>query len=178
MQILCNTKNVTKILLIIIVLSLPPLAFGHTLKEVTSMEVKKMVQSADEKVVVLCFWASWCKVCQKHIPELENMYQKYKEKEVNVIGVSLDDEAEKADAFIEKQGITFTTVVAEDKEEMKYVFQISKIPTLLYYTNGTKHHQEAGYTAQDHIEEDIESCLKGSIAPSKDDISSHTHSDR
>ncbi|MDR4508321.1 MAG: TlpA family protein disulfide reductase [Candidatus Brocadiaceae bacterium] len=172
MQILCNTKNVTKMMFIIIALSLPSLTFGHTLQEITSTDVKKMVQAADEKVTVLCFWASWCKVCQKHIPELENVYWKYKGRDVEIIGVSLDDDAKKADEFIKKKGISFPVVVAQDYEEMRYIFQISKIPTLIYYLDGQKHHGEAGYTPPDHIEEDIESCLAGRAAPEKDEVSS------
>lgn len=42
------------------------------------------------KVVLIDFWASWCKPCRMENPNVVKMYQKYKNKGFEIFGVSLD----------------------------------------------------------------------------------------
>lgn len=46
-----------------------------------------------KKYVLLDFWASWCVPCRKGNPHLIAVYQKYKDKGLEIIGVSDDDRA-------------------------------------------------------------------------------------
>jgi len=43
-----------------------------------------------EKLTLIDFWATWCKPCKKAIPELNSIYNAYKEKGVEIIGVNCD----------------------------------------------------------------------------------------
>lgn len=43
------------------------------------------------KYVLLDFWASWCVPCRKGNPHLRNLYAKYKDKGLEIVGVSDDD---------------------------------------------------------------------------------------
>ena len=42
------------------------------------------------KVVVVNFWATWCHPCQKEIPDLSRVFEKYKTKGVVMLGVMTD----------------------------------------------------------------------------------------
>jgi len=44
------------------------------------------------KVVLIDFWASWCKPCRMENPNVVKVYQKYKDKGFEIFGVSLDKE--------------------------------------------------------------------------------------
>jgi len=46
------------------------------------------------KFTVIDFWASWCGPCRKTIPELKNLYDKYHEKGLNILGYSVDEKDE------------------------------------------------------------------------------------
>ena len=46
-------------------------------------------------VVLVDFWASWCGPCRKKLPEIKTIYQKYKDKGLVIVGISLDDDKDK-----------------------------------------------------------------------------------
>ncbi|NPA42750.1 MAG: TlpA family protein disulfide reductase [Chlorobi bacterium] len=44
----------------------------------------------NSKVLIIDFWASWCKPCRVENPYVVEIYKKYHDKGLNIIGVSLD----------------------------------------------------------------------------------------
>ena len=60
------------------------------------------------KIVILQFTASWCSVCRLDMPHLEkDVWQKYKDQNVLLIGVDRDEPLETVIAFQKKIGITY-----------------------------------------------------------------------
>jgi peroxiredoxin len=62
------------------------------------------------KYVLLDFWASWCGPCRQDNPHIVKAYQKYKDKNFTIIGVSLDKSREPWLKAIESDGLTWTNV--------------------------------------------------------------------
>jgi thiol-disulfide isomerase/thioredoxin len=50
------------------------------------------LSSLKGKVLILDFWASWCKPCRYSNKDLTKLYSKYKAKGLEILSVSLDDE--------------------------------------------------------------------------------------
>jgi len=60
------------------------------------------------KVVVLQFTASWCSVCRKEMPHLEkDVWQKFKEKDLVLIGIDRDEPIETVIQFQKEMGTTY-----------------------------------------------------------------------
>jgi thiol-disulfide isomerase/thioredoxin len=66
----------------------PTPAPGWELKDVDGKPVN--FSSFKGKVVVLDFWATWCPPCRSEIPGYVKLQEKYKDKGLVIIGVSLD----------------------------------------------------------------------------------------
>jgi len=67
----------------------------------------------DEKhLVILSFWATYCKPCKKEIPELMAFAKKHKEKKIKIFLISIDKEgAEIVKPFIEKNKYTLPVLL-------------------------------------------------------------------
>jgi len=64
------------------------------------------------KVIIIDFWATWCPPCLMSIPELVALQEKYKERGLTIVGISVDDPGKVSDkdlaAFMEKTRINYS----------------------------------------------------------------------
>ncbi len=71
--------------------------YGLTAQNVSNFEYKDLENNSrsfnelkGEKLTLIDFWATWCKPCNKAIPELNKIYDFYKGKGVEIIGINCD----------------------------------------------------------------------------------------
>jgi cytochrome c biogenesis protein CcmG/thiol:disulfide interchange protein DsbE len=65
-----------------------PLAPDFTLASVDGKTIT--LSQLRGKVVLLDFWATWCAPCRLAIPHLNNLHKAYRERGLEIIGLSLD----------------------------------------------------------------------------------------
>lgn len=62
------------------------------------------------KITIIDFWASWCKPCRMENPNVVRVYNKYHDKGLNIIGVSLDKKQEAWTKAIADDNLTWSHV--------------------------------------------------------------------
>lgn len=84
------------------------------------------------KYVLVDFWASWCKPCRAENPNVLKNYEKYKDKNFTIIGVSLDDAKaeDKWKEAVRKDGLPWTQVSDLEgwKSKIATDYQVNSIP--------------------------------------------------
>lgn len=68
------------------------------------------------KVVVLQFWASWCPYCRQANPSLVALYNKYKDRGLEIYSVSLDTDKTKWKEGIKNDGLIWKNHVSDLKK--------------------------------------------------------------
>ena len=57
------------------------------------------------KVVLVDFWATWCPPCVQEMPNVKATYQKLHSQGFEIVGISLDDDKSKLNAFVSARGL-------------------------------------------------------------------------
>lgn len=73
------------------------LSTGKQLPEFTIADTSSnpvSLSSFKGKYVLIDFWASWCKPCREQNPDLVNIYAQYRDKNFEILGISLDKKRE------------------------------------------------------------------------------------
>lgn len=117
------------------------------------------------KVVFLNFWATWCPPCQREMPEIQKLYEKYKDSgDVAVVTVVMPGGKEMDESgiknFLKEKG--FTMPVIFDDGRLSSEYQITSLPTTyMLDRDGDKYGSVVGQLTSDMMENIIDRTLKG-----------------
>ncbi len=121
-----------------------------------TVELKKL----QGKVVVVNFWATWCGPCRREIPGMMKVYDKYKGKGLEIVGIALDrDGWNDVKPYLEKSPISYPIVIGERKLTEQYG-GVEAIPTTFIV-------DRKGNIVAKHVgamsEEDFEKAIKAAL---------------
>jgi peroxiredoxin len=87
------------------------------------------------KVVLVNFWATWCPPCRKEMPDLETLYNRFKDQGLIILATT-DEEASKVRPFVAERGVTYP-ILLDPGRKINELFQIEGIPkSFVYDRNG------------------------------------------
>lgn len=117
------------------------------------------------KVIFLNFWATWCPPCQRELPHIQELYEKYKSSdEVAVLTVvspgGQEKNADGIKAFLNEH--TYSMPVLFDDGSMYYYFQVTSMPTtFMIDKEGRPFGYVKGQLTPDMMETMIQQTLSG-----------------
>jgi peroxiredoxin/YHS domain-containing protein len=112
------------------------------------------------KVVLLDFWATWCKPCIKALPDLEKLQTQYGDKGFTVLGVSIDENPKKVTQFVGSKKPSYPILLDTAEEPAWPAFHVKAIPaTFLIDRDGQIVKQWTGAIDQKVIAAEVAALL-------------------
>jgi peroxiredoxin len=93
----------------------------------------KTVQLSDYrgKVVLLNFWATWCKPCRTEMPDIQRVYDKFKERNFEVLAVNIAEQPVTVNSFAKGLRLTFPIGLDSQKEITK-MYKVGPLPASFF----------------------------------------------
>ncbi|MFM1895250.1 MAG: hypothetical protein RLZZ385_324 [Pseudomonadota bacterium] len=115
------------------------------------------------RTVYLDFWASWCAPCLRSLPLYNELYHKYREQGLEIIGVNIDNPVEDGLDFLEETPLDFPTPSDPDGRIPELYGLIGMPTSYLITPDGMVKLVHVGYRNGDIeiIEEEIRKALAG-----------------
>jgi peroxiredoxin/YHS domain-containing protein len=85
------------------------------------------------RMVLVDFWATWCKPCLETMPNVQKLYSTYSDKSFEVLGVSIDegeDRVEKIKKMVDKMNISYPIFLDAKQMPAWHQFKVKAIPAM------------------------------------------------
>ncbi|GAA5344695.1 thiol-disulfide oxidoreductase ResA [Planifilum fimeticola] len=83
------------------------------------------------KGVLINFWASWCKPCRDEMPAIQRVYERHRDKGLEVLGVNIAETGVTVDGFVRHLDLTFP-ILLDQNREVTQLYGIGPIPSSIF----------------------------------------------
>ena len=148
--------SITWICFLVVLVS--PAQSGITVQPIGEAALDELINSKNDTLIV-SFMAAWCGPCIDELPALNNLYRKYKNKGLRVIGISIDLEGAVAmQPVVNKLKIEFPVYWYGEKAIQK--FNLTAIPLLLVIKRGKIVERLPGRRPDKFLDEKVKEIIK------------------
>lgn len=112
------------------------------------------------KVFLVNFWATWCPPCRKEIPSLVKIQEKYRDKGLVVVGISMDEGGRSmVGKFLDKQGVNYPVIIGDSSMAKGFGGVIGVPASFLVDRKGELIWRFDGYASEDQLRVELEKLL-------------------
>jgi len=135
----------------------PPPSKKNLVLPIDVAGIEALMETRDCPLMLVAM-AAWCAPCRAELPILQKMHEKYKDRGLRIIGISLDIGGPSAmQPLVDQMGLDFPVYWGGEKVTVKY--RISAIPLTYIVKNGEIVEKILGQRGEDFIEGKIISLL-------------------
>jgi len=129
-----------------------------SLKDLSGSEIK--LTDFRNRVVLINFWATWCPPCREEMPDFISLYEQYKDRGLEIVGISMDWGPERVlPGFIKENNINYRILLGSEEVYSLYG-GVNVIPTtFLLDKEGNIRKKYLGYSGKEILENDIKELL-------------------
>ena len=130
---------------------------GVAVQPIGEAALDDLIKNKDNRLIV-SFMAAWCGPCIDELPALNNLYRKYKDQGLNLVGISIDLEGPEAmQPALSHLKIDFPVYWYGDKAIQK--FKLTAIPLLLVIRQGEIVERLPGRRPEEYLDKKIQEIL-------------------
>jgi cytochrome c biogenesis protein CcmG/thiol:disulfide interchange protein DsbE len=127
-----------------------PLAPDFTLEDLNG--TKLSLSDFKGKVLFLNFWATWCPPCRAEIPDFIEVYNEYKKKGLEILGISVDQiSPDQVSKFVERYKMNYPVAMATDELFRDYPPPQAIPTTLVIDRDGKIQHKKVGLMSKQEL---------------------------
>jgi thiol-disulfide isomerase/thioredoxin len=139
----------------------------HAVLEIYDFQgIEKYLHLEGDTVYVVNFWATWCAPCVKELPYFEDIGATYKDKNVEVILISLDFPKHydsKLKPFLKKHNLNSKVLVLNDTDMNTWIPKVNEdwsgaIPATLIYNTDKRQFYEQSFS-YDELKAEVDKFL-------------------
>src|SRR5699024_1927154 len=90
------------------------------------------------KGVMINFWATYCKPCVKEMPHMQELYEKYQDKGIEILAINLDGNELVRDRFVDKYDLTYPIAWDKNKEVRELYNNVTIQRSIVIETDGKR----------------------------------------
>jgi len=121
---------------------------------------KVSVTDMKGKNVYINFWTTWCTWCEKEMPDIEKVYQKYKDENLVILAVNIGEDKANASDFIHQNNYHFNVLLDSD-QNVSDAYNINSIPVSIFIDkNGKIAQKRVGAITEDQMKAIIDELIK------------------
>lgn len=123
----------------------------------------KLVKLSDfrGKVVFLNIWGTWCLPCVEEMPEMETLYQAFKDRKFQMLAISIDNDWKEVNQFYKDKNLTLPAFL-DPGHQIANLYKVYKYPeTFLIDANGyVVKHTWAEHWANPRVMATVETLIR------------------
>ncbi len=129
-----------------------------TLTDMAGTDVS--LEDARGEVLVVNFWATYCKPCKEELPLFESVYHSYKERGVKMAAINVSEPEKFVSGFLSKTKVSFP-VLLDRYGEVTESYGVTTLPaTFLIGEDGRILKEVKGALSEDMLEDMIDGALE------------------
>ncbi len=109
--------------------------------------------------LILNFWGTWCPPCRRELPDLVRIYQEYKPKGLQIVGLAVKDTPEKVRQFASENNMNWVMLMG-NMESMVAFNAIQGVPTTIFFDkNGVEVSRFIGMRSYEDFKSQVEKII-------------------
>ena len=129
-------------LTVLLIWTASPALLGQATKMVRLSELQTSIQSEQDRIQVINFWATWCGPCIKEMPLFEKLHADRKDVHVRLVSLDmdLDPNPEKIRSFVARKKLQSEVLILDERNPNEWIDKVEKswsgaIPATLIINN-------------------------------------------
>jgi peroxiredoxin len=145
--------------------SLPDMNLKYvSLRDFSGAKLRKPWKNKTKHVVVISFFATWCKPCMKEIPHLQNVRDSFDDQPVKFFLIDVGEDQKKVSTFLRNKDINIP-VLLDRYQKTAEKYDALTLPRLFVVDkNGVVRKEQKGFANPAHFESEMKALITGLLS--------------